>query len=310
MNESAIELQGLCKSFRTTDVLRGVNLRVERGKTFAFLGRNAAGKSTTIRILLGLLKSSSGSVRVLGIDPQVDPLELRRRVGYLAEDQTMYGWMRVEEIVRFVAPFYPTWDHDLAFKYLRDFELPLRTRIKHLSKGQNVRLGLVLALAHRPELVILDDPALGLDPIMRKQFNRDLITHLQGEGRTVFYSSHLLYEVEPVADEVAILDEGRIVRQADTEFLRRDVKQLVMERDAFSLVHRDLGVLDERIDGDRIAVTVERAESAMTLLGREGIEYRPSDLNLDEIFEAYVAGRCGETSAADAKPQAELQPLI
>jgi ABC-2 type transport system ATP-binding protein len=309
MNELAIELQGLCKSFRTTDVLRGVNLRVERGKTFAFLGRNAAGKSTTIRILLGLLRSNGGLVRVLGIDPQVDPLELRRRVGYLAEDQTMYGWMRVEEIVRFVAPFYPTWDHDLAFKFLRDFELPLRTRVKHLSKGQNVRLGLVLALAHRPELVILDDPALGLDPIMRKQFNRDLITHLQGEGRTVFYSSHLLYEVEPVADEVAILDEGRIVRQADTEFLRRDVKQLVMNRDDFATVHRDLGVLDERVDDDRVAVTVERAESAMTLLGREGVEYRVNDLNLDEIFEAYVAGRRGVAAEEVAKPQAELQPL-
>ena len=183
----------------------------------------------------------------LGIDPQRDPLELRRRVGYLAEDQTMYGWMRVEEIVRFVAPFYPTWDHDLAFKYLRDFELPLRTRIKHLSKGQNVRLGLVLALAHRPELVILDDPALGLDPIMRKQFNRDLITHLQGEGRTVFYSSHLLYEVEPVADEVAILDDGRIVRQAETETLRRDVKQIILSREALADVAQTAcRVLDER----------------------------------------------------------------
>jgi ABC-2 type transport system ATP-binding protein len=310
MNEPAIELHNVSKSFRTTEVLRGVNLKVERGKTFAFLGRNAAGKSTTIRILLGLLKASSGTVRVLGIDPQIDPLGLRQRVGYLAEDQTMYGWMRVEEIVRFVAPFYPTWDHELASKFLRDFELPLRTRIKHLSKGQNVRLGLVLALAHRPELVILDDPALGLDPIMRKQFNRDLITHLQGEGRTVFYSSHLLYEVEPVADEVAILDEGRIVRQADTEFLRRDVKQFVMERAAFSLVHRDLEVLDERVDGDRVAVTLERAESAMTLLGREGIEYRVNDLNLDEIFEAYVVGRRGDAVVDVAKPQAELQPLM
>ena len=233
MNDPAIELQAVFKSFRSTEVLRGVTLQVERGKTFAFLGRNAAGKSTTIRLLLGLLKRDDGAIRVLGLDPQRDPLELRRRVGYLAEDQTMYGWMRVEEIVRFVAPFYPTWDHDLALKYIRDFELPARTRIKHLSKGQNVRLGLVLALAHRPELVILDDPALGLDPIMRKQFNRDLITHLQGEGRTVFYSSHLLYEVEPVADEVAILDHGRIVRQADTETLRRDVKQLILSREAF-----------------------------------------------------------------------------
>ncbi len=309
MNEPAIELRDVSKSFRNTEVLRGVNLKVQPGKTFAFLGRNAAGKSTTIRILLGLLKANSGTVRVLGIDPQVDPLELRRRVGYLAEDQTMYGWMRVDEIVRFVAPFYPTWDHELAFRYLRDFELPLQTQIKHLSKGQNVRLGLVLALAHRPDLVILDDPALGLDPIMRKQFNRDLITHLQGEGRTVFYSSHLLYEVEPVADEVAILDEGRIVRQAETEFLRRDVKQLVMDRDAYSIVRRDLGVLDERRDGDRVAVIVERAESAITLLGREGVEYRVIDLNLDEIFEAYVAGQRGLSVEASAKPQAELQPL-
>ncbi len=175
-----------------------------------------------------------------------EPLELRRRVGYLAEDQTMYGWMTVDEILRFVAPFYPTWDHDLALRYVRDFELPIGTKIKHLSKGQNVRLGLVLALAHRPELVILDDPALGLDPIMRKQFNRDLITHLQGEGRTVFYSSHLLYEVEPVADEVAILDQGRIVRQADTETLRRDVKQLILGREAFVANRKHLSVLDAR----------------------------------------------------------------
>jgi ABC-2 type transport system ATP-binding protein len=308
MNEPAIDLQAVYKSFRSTDVLRGVTLQVARGKTFAFLGRNASGKSTTIRLLLGLLKRDDGAIRVLGLDPQRDPLELRRRVGYLAEDQTMYGWMHVEEIVRFVAPFYPTWDHDLALRYIRDFELPLRTRIKYLSKGQNVRLGLVLALAHRPELVILDDPALGLDPIMRKQFNRDLITHLQGEGRTVFYSSHLLYEVEPVADEVAILDGGRIVRQADTETLRRDVKQLILPREVLATFRDELAILDERTDGDRMAVTVERAESTLQALAREGADNRLVDLNLDEIFEAYVAGRRGE--AATAKPQAELQPLM
>ncbi|MCI0492856.1 MAG: ABC transporter ATP-binding protein [Planctomycetes bacterium] len=308
MNEPVIELQSVYKSFRRTDVLRGMTLQVARGKTFAFLGRNASGKTTTIRMLLGLLKRDAGEIRVLGFDPQRKPLEIRRRVGYLAEDQTMYGWMRVEEIVRFVAPFYPTWDHNLAWKYLRDFELPLRTRIKHLSKGQNVRLGLVLALAHRPELVILDDPALGLDPIMRKQFNRDLITHLQGEGRTVFYSSHLLYEVEPVADEVAILDGGRIVRQAETESLRRDVKQIILGREALAAIRGQLSILDERTDADRMAVTLERADRAVELLGREGIEHRVVDLNLDEIFEAYVVGcRVDETSSA--KRQAEIQPV-
>ncbi len=308
MNEPAIDVQAVYKSFRSTEVLRGVTLQVARGKTFAFLGRNAAGKTTLIRLLLGLLKRDDGAIRVLGLDPQREPLELRRRIGYLAEDQTMYGWMRVEEIVRFVAPFYPTWDHALAAKYLKDFELPLRTRIKHLSKGQNVRLGLVLALAHRPDLVILDDPALGLDPIMRKQFNRDLITHLQGEGRTVFYSSHLLYEVEPVADEVAILDAGRILRQAETETLRRDVKQLILSRESFAEVRRDLHILDERADGDHAIATVDDANRAIAVLNREGIEFRVVDLNLDEIFEAYVAGR--RRDSPTAVPQTELQPII
>src|SRR5437868_7554975 len=145
MNELAIDVQAVYKSFRRAEVLRGVTLRVERGKTFAFLGRNAAGKTTTIRMLLGLLKRDDGAIRVLGLDPTREPLELRRRVGYLAEDQTMWGWMRLEEILRFVAPFYPTWDHELALKYVRDFELPPQTKIKHLSNAQNVRLGLVPA---------------------------------------------------------------------------------------------------------------------------------------------------------------------
>jgi ABC-2 type transport system ATP-binding protein len=308
MNEPAIELNAVCKSFRSTRVLDGVTMQVARGRTFAFLGRNAAGKTTTIRMLLGLLKRDDGSIRVLGIDPQREPIELRRHIGYLAEDQTMYGWMRVEEIVRFLAPFYPTWDHTLAQKYLRDFELPLRTRIKHLSKGQNVRLGLVLALAHRPEVVILDDPALGLDPIMRKQFNRDLITHLQGEGRTVFYSSHLLYEVEPVADDVAILHDGKIVRQAETESLRRDVKQLIVSQQSFAAIRSDLHILDERVDAGSVSVAVERAERAIELLRSEGIEHRVIDLNLDEIFEAYVAGQ-KSNAAASLPAVAELQPL-
>jgi ABC-2 type transport system ATP-binding protein len=301
MKDLAIEMVDVRKSFRRTQVLSGMSLAVERGKTFAFLGRNAAGKTTAIRLLLGLLPRDAGTVRVLGYDPAEQPLEVRSRVGYLAEDQTMYGWMRVDEILRFVAPFYATWDHDLALKYVREFELPLATKIKHLSKGQNVRLGLVLALAHRPEVVILDDPALGLDPVMRKQFNRDLITHLQGEGRTVFYSSHLLYEVEPVADEVAILDAGRIVRQTDVETLRRDVRQFVLDRQALAAVRDDMAVLDVQTSGEDVAVTVENATAIAALLDREALRYRELELNLDEIFTAYVSGKC-DTSTSTSEP--------
>jgi len=290
MSDPVIDIQAVYKRFRKNEVLRNMSLRVERGKTFAFLGRNGAGKTTTIQMLLGLLNRDDGSIRVLGRDPESQPLEVRAKVGYLAEDQQMYGWMKCGDILRFMAPFYPTWDHDLALKYSKDFDVPLGQKIKTLSKGQNVRLGLVLALAHRPELVILDDPALGLDPIMRKQFNRDLITHLQGEGRTVFYSSHLLYEVEPVADEVAILKDGQIVRQAETEALRADVKQIITHRDAISTLGDQVTLLDTRPDGDEIAATVAGAESFIDQLRREGTEHRVVELNLDEIFGAYMMG--------------------
>jgi ABC-2 type transport system ATP-binding protein len=296
MANMAIEIAQVNKSFGRTHVLQGVSLSVREGTTFAFLGRNGAGKTTMIRTLLGLIPRDSGEVRVLGLDPATDPIDLRAEVGYLAEDQTMYGWMRIDEILSFVAPFYPTWDHELAGRYVFDFDLPPRAKIKTLSKGQKVRLGLVLALAHRPQLVILDDPALGLDPIMRKQFNRDLITHLQGEGRTVFYSSHLLYEVEPVADEVAILDHGRVVRQAETESLRRQVKQIVLSRPAFEAVQEKLVVLAKREEKGEMLVAVDRAEGAIDALERDGVEHRVMDLNLDEIFEAFV----GDHSARDS----------
>jgi ABC-2 type transport system ATP-binding protein len=289
-NDPVIRVDALRKKFRDREVLAGVSFEVPAGQTFAFLGVNAAGKTTAIRMLLGLLTPDSGSVSVLGIDPQKNPLAVRQSVGYLAEDQQMFGWMTVEQIVRFVAPFYDTWDAALARKYLQQFEVPVDQKIKHLSKGQNVRLGLVLALAHRPAAVILDDPVLGLDPIMRKEFNRDLIVHLQGEGRTVLYSSHLLYEVEPVADAVGILHQGRIVRQGATEELREQAKRLLLPAASLDRLP-PLKLLDVAPAGDQMALTVDDAPNAIAALHRAGIEPHVVDLNLDEIFEAFVIGR-------------------
>jgi ABC-2 type transport system ATP-binding protein len=289
-SEPAIRVERLRKKFRDREVLSDVSFSVPAGETFAFLGRNAAGKTTTIRTLLGLLTPDAGSISVLGLDPQHKPLAVRQRVGYLAEDQHMFGWMTVEQLIRFLAPFYDTWDHALAQRYLREFEVPLHQKIKQLSKGQNVRLGLVLAVAHRPAVVILDDPVLGLDPIMRKEFNRDLIAHLQGEGRTVLYSSHLLYEVEPIADAVGILHRGRIVRQGPTEELRAEIKRLLVPSSSIGRLP-PLRVLDVNQVGEQIALTVDCARDAISLLHRAGIEPHVMDLNLDEIFEAFVIGR-------------------
>jgi len=294
MSDVAIEVRSLAKRFGRTRVLEDVTFQVARGETFAFLGRNGAGKTTTILMLLGLLKPDSGSVSVLGLDPRRRALEIRRRVGYVAEEQVMFGWMRVSQLLKFVAPFYPTWDEQHARELARRFEVPMKTRVKHLSKGQNRRLALLLALAHRPETVILDDPTLGLDPIMRKEFLRDVVEHLQGSGTTVFLSSHLLHETEPVADTVAILDKGVIVKQSPTEQLRAEVKQLVMSQAEYARLGQLDGRLDVRRDADRVAVVVEHAEEALVRAGAAGITPEVVDLNLDEIFEAYAIGRTDE----------------
>jgi len=291
MTEAAIEIQDVDKSFRDKSVLSGLNLTVEKGQTFAFLGRNGEGKTTTIQMLMGLLSPDQGTIRVLGRDPQLEPLEVRRTVGYLAEDQTMFGWMTAEEVIRFVAAFYPTWDHKLATRFVEQFDVPLPTKVRHLSKGQNVRLGLLLALAHRPEVVILDDPALGLDPIMRKEFNRDLVEHLQSAGVTVLYSSHLLYEVEPVADIIAILHDGAIIRQSGTDELREQVKRLILDPSDFGRIATQLKVLDGQLSTGEVVLTIDNAPDALALLRSQDVAHRLEDLSLDEIFEAFVAGR-------------------
>ena len=286
-----IELRGVVKSFGKTAVLRGLDMAVPPGQTFAFLGRNGAGKTTTIRILLGLLKPDQGTVRVLGLDPLTQPLEVRRRVGYMAEEQVMFGWMRVAQLLSFIAPFYPTWDAAWAKSLCDRFELPLKTRIKHLSKGQRVRVSLLLALAHRPELVILDDPTLGLDPIMRKEFLRDLVSYLQSEHVSIFFSSHLLYEIEPVADSVVILDNGKVLVQAATDNLRNAVKRLIAPLESEPALRALPGILDCQTLGRQTSVTVRDISAARPTLAASGVSTQEIDLNLDEIFEAYVIGR-------------------
>lgn len=291
MSEPAIRVNQLAKSFGNQQVLQDVSLSVPAGQTCALLGRNGAGKTTTIRILLGLIPADAGTVQIGGIDPSVDPLAVRRQVGYLAEDQSMYGWMTPLELCRFLAPFYPTWDMEWTQSCLERFEIPRHVRIASLSKGQSVKLGLVLALAHRPPVVVLDDPAMGLDPIARKEFNRDLVEHLQSSGCTVLYSSHLLGEVEAVADAVVILDRGKIVRSGQTDVLRDEVKQILVPFQSATGIPQPDGLLDVRRHDDRLAFITDQVGNVIEKLSASGTDYEVIDLRLDEIFEAYVIGR-------------------
>ncbi len=294
MSQPAIKIDHLAKSYGSQQVLLDVSLSIPVGQTFALLGRNGAGKTTLIRILMGMIPAGSGTVQVGGVDPALNPLLVRRQVGYLAEDQSMYGWMTPIELCRFLAPFYPNWDAAVARSYLERFEIPHHTRVDRLSKGQGVKLGLTVALAHRPPTVILDDPAMGLDPIARKEFNRDLVEHLQASGCTVLYSSHLLDEVEAVADAVAILDQGKIIRTGATDQLREEVKQILLPVHAVAGTAKPAGLLDVRRHGERLAVTVDRAAPFIQELANNGIDFEVVDLNLDEIFEAFVIGRLAD----------------
>ncbi len=300
MQKNAIEIQGMKFSYGRNEVLKGVDLQVPDGSIFGFLGRNGAGKTTTIKLLMGLLKPTDGTCNIQGIDPHEDAITVRQSIGYMAEDQQMYGWMRIEQIVKWVASFYPGWDDQLTNKLLDMLELPLRSKVKTLSKGQNSRLALLLSLGHRPKVVILDDPTLGLDPIARKDFLRHVILLLQSNGVTVFFSSHLLYEIEPVADHVAILDKGTIIKTGKTEQLRESIRKFILSPKPQSNPSEVSGVLDVLKSGENISITVQDCDEdkskAIRMMALDGVQ--ETALNLDEIFEAYVVGNRGQVGSA------------
>jgi ABC-2 type transport system ATP-binding protein len=299
MTEPAIKIEGLHFSYGRKKVLEGVDLEVPKGSIFGFLGRNGSGKTTTIKTLLGLQKPQAGRCIVDGLDSVTQSLEVRKRVGFMAEDQQMYGWMTVGRIIKWVAGFYPNWDYTFTDELIEILRLPKDAKVKTLSKGQNSSLALLLALGHRPGIVILDDPTLGLDPIARKDFLRHVIDLLQSNGVTVFFSSHLLYEIEPVADHVAILDKGVITKASRTEQLRESVRKFALTPTSEANVSRLPGVLDVLKVGGNVSVTLEECDDAkraqLKNLSVNGMT--ETALNLDEIFEAYVIGNRGHELA-------------
>jgi ABC-2 type transport system ATP-binding protein len=228
---SVVEVARLSRRFGGTVALDGVSLDVPRGVVFGLVGENGAGKTTLIKHLLGLLKAQTGSVRVFGLDPVHEPVNVLARVGYLSEDRDMPDWMRLAELLRYLRAFYPTWDDAFAEDLRRQFDLDPRARIKTLSQGQRARVGLLAALAYRPELLVLDEPSTGLDPIVRREILAAIIRTIAEEGRTVLFSSHLLDEVERVSDHVALLDRGRIVLCETLETIKASHCRLTLRFD-------------------------------------------------------------------------------
>ena len=215
----ALMTQGLTKSYGKVRALRGVDLEVQRGEIFGYLGPNGAGKTTTIRCLLDLIRPDGGAVRVLGIDPQAKPVEVHAHTGYLPGELQLDPNMSVEGALRyFISLRGNKVDWGFVRQLTKRFDLPLKPAIKNLSHGNKQKVGIVQALMHRPQLLLLDEPTLGLDPLMQHEVYR-LLKEARADGATVFFSSHIMSEVEIVAERVAIIREGVIVEVAETASL-------------------------------------------------------------------------------------------
>ncbi len=220
VSDFVITVSELTRRFGATTALASVSLSLARGAVYGLVGANGAGKTTLIKHILGLLRAEGGSVRVFGLDPVADPVGVLSRIGYLSEENDLPGWMRVDELIRYSRAFYPAWDDAYAEELRRTFALDAAAKIKNLSRGQRARLGLLTALAYRPELLVLDEPSSGLDPIVRRDILGAVIRTIADEGRTVLFSSHLLHEVEEVADHVTMIHQGRIVVSAPLAEIR------------------------------------------------------------------------------------------
>lgn len=205
-----IAISGLRKSYGRVEAVRGLDLTACEGEVYGFLGRNGAGKSTTIRILMGISRPTAGEVRLFGLPLRGDGVELRQRVGYVAQEQNFYGWMTAVTIGRFVRGFYPTWDDAEYARLIGAMDLPPQRKIRAYSGGMKAKLALALALAHRPRLLILDEPTAGLDAVARREFLEMVRSQALRDGATTFFSSHLIDEVERAADRVGIVDDGRM----------------------------------------------------------------------------------------------------
>jgi len=281
--KSVIYCQGLQKNYGPKKILKGIDLEVPEGTVFALLGTNGAGKTTLIRTLLGLIPASGGVIKVLGEEPYKIGSSLRQKIGYVSEEQGLYGWMTVSGIIHFCKSLYQQWDDQLVQKYLDRFKLNPHTRIGTLSKGQTTKLALLLALAPKPELLILDEPMSGLDPLAQHEFLQVIQRDIRPEGRSVFFSTHNLADVEAIAQQVAIVYDGKIQKCGSIpEILQQIVKVTISNSNPHT--YSTQLVLNENNDSRTLLIQATEYQSSTDSVGT------PVPVSLHEAFLFYCSG--------------------
>jgi len=294
-NDPAIELRGLIKLFGQTTAVKNLSLTVPRGCAFGLLGPNGAGKSTTIRMMIGTLAPTLGEIKLLGIDVGANSTLVKQRVGYVPETHQIYRWMRVREVIGFCRSCYRNWNDATCRDMLARFALDPEKKVKHLSKGMLVKLALLLAVSHEPELLLLDEPLAGLDPIAREEFLDGVLGSICDRGHTVLISSHMLDDVRRLADRVAILYEGKLLVQGNVEELLATTKRVsVTLRDGSRPEKTPEGTVWQRVQGREWLATIgdfspEKERQVRSLPFAERVEVL--DLDLEELFKDYVKGQ-------------------
>ena len=278
----AIETRGLVKRYRNVDAVNGLSLSVPKGAIYALVGRNGSGKTTTIRMLLDLARPDAGTASVLGMDSHLERVKVLERVGYVSDRPLLSGWTG-EQLVRFNRGFYPRWSDDLVTRYVRVFDIPMKQKFRNLSRGNQTKMWLLLALAQQPDVLILDEPTAGLDPVVTDQLLRVLVEDVASDGRTVFLSSHHLAEVERIADWVGMIDKGKLLMEAPMEELRGKFRRIQVAGVAEMAPAAAMRV--RRSGGSTEYVLRDGAEEFVDTLEREGATVlQSSPMNLSEIF--------------------------
>jgi ABC-2 type transport system ATP-binding protein len=282
MSDLVIETHSLHKHYGHTHAVDGLEMHVPRGSVYGFLGRNGAGKTTTIRLLAGLVQPTAGHARVLGLDPRTDRIPLLERTSFVI-DKMLLPSMTGNDLVRFNRGFFPRWSDALARKYTDALEISMKQKFRKLSGGNQTKLCLLLALSQGAELLILDEPTAGLDPIVTDQLLRIIVDDFAGEGRTLLLSSHHLSEVERVADWIGIIDHGKLLLEAQLDDVRANFRRVRVVGDGFPPRNEVLqtrtgeGTTEYILRGNAEAFTASLRNQGATVLD-------VSPMNLQEIF--------------------------
>jgi ABC-2 type transport system ATP-binding protein len=284
MSDLAIKTQSLHKHYGDLHAVDGLDLNVPRGSIYGFLGRNGAGKTTTIRMLAGLVHPSSGEMQVLDLSPQTQRVAMLERTGFMIDRMPLRS-MTGGELVRFNRGFFPRWNDALVSKYADALEIPMNRRFRKLSTGNQTKLCLLLALAQGAEMLILDEPTAGLDPVVTDQLLRALIDDFANEGRTLFLSSHHLSEVERVADWVGIIDHGKLLLEAPLEDIRENFRRVRVVGEGLPVAGRTEVFRAKSGDGTTEYIVRSNADSFIAELRSQGATVLDvSPMNLSEIF--------------------------